>query len=216
VNHRFNLKRYSPLLLTILAFALIYAVGKSYPEENIKLILRNVGVFGPLVFIFLTLITYIIAPLSGSPLLFIGFYLFGQQVVVYSVIAAFISSIINFWISRYWGRSIAEKLTGRVELHKVDKFTQSYGLLTLFLLRVFQSGIHDFVSYAAGLTKMKFSHYFLVSTAGMVPGTLLWYILASKVNNPVVFVILNFSLIFFFSFTFLVGSFFLKKMKRKR
>lgn len=126
---------------TLLIFAAIFLVSRSIPQENIRFFMAGLGILGPVVFVFLMMLTYIIAPVSASPLLFAGFYLFGRDVVIYSVAAAFISSIINFWIAKIWGRSPVEKFVGRKNIERLDKVTVDYGLQALFLIRVFQGGL---------------------------------------------------------------------------
>lgn len=208
-------KKLIPLIITIILFGVIYLIGKSISEENIRQIINNAGPMGPVVFILLMLLTYILAPLSGTPVLFIGFYAFGQNVIFYASVAAFFASITNFWISRIWGRSIVKKLIGKEEVHKVDKFTQNYGLLALFISRIFLKGFHDIISYAAGLTSIKFSRYLLVSTIGMIPGVSIWYILASFIDDPVSFTIVTIFEIFIFSLLFSIGSLIIKKYNKK-
>lgn len=207
-------KRLIPLIVTILLFGIIYLIGKSIPEESIRQLINKAGPMGPVVFILFMLLTYIFAPLSGTPVLFVGFYAFGKNVIFFASIAAFIASITNFWIARIWGRSIIEKLIGKDEIHKVDKFTQNYGLLALFISRIFLKGYHDIISYAAGLTSIKFSRYLIISTIGMIPGVSVWYFLASLVDDPVSFTIITIVEIFIFALLFGIGSLIIKKYKK--
>lgn len=184
-------KSYLPFLIGGIIILTIVFIGIRFPEETIKEVIRNAGPFGIVVFIFLTWLTYVIAPISGSPFLFVGFYLFGQTVIFYSFIAAFIASITNFWIARIWGRTLVEKLVGIESLKKVDRLADSYGLQTLFFFRIFLGSFHDAVSYAFGLTKIRFTPYLIISTLGMVPGTFIWYLISLKVNNPLMFTVLS-------------------------
>lgn len=203
------------LLTTFLLFGLIYLVGKTIPEENIRETIDEAGVFGPLVFIFISLLTYIIAPLSGAPILYVGFYAYGQSVIFLTTIAAFLSFNVNFWIARRWGRPVVEKLAGKENTDKISKLVKNYGLATLFLLRVFQGGIHDFVSYAVGLTSMDFRPYITVSSLALVPGTALWYYLSLRVSTPVAFTILNLLLVAASSSVLFLGAFVIGKWKKK-
>lgn len=188
---KLSCKNYLPLLIGGAIILLIVFVGIRFPEETIKEVIRNAGSFGIVVFIFLTWLTYVIAPISGSPFLFVGFYLFGQTVIFYSFIAAFIASITNFWIARIWGKTLVEKLAGTENLKKVDNLASNYGLQTLFFFRIFLGSFHDVISYAFGLTKIRFTPYLITSTLGMVPGTFIWYLISLKVNNPLLFTALS-------------------------
>lgn len=212
---KIRVKRLYPLLFTLFLFILLFLVGRNYPEENIRSLIKSAGPLAPVIFILLMLLTYILAPISGSPLLFAGFYAFGEKVVFLTVVAAFIASVVNFWVARRFGRPLVEKLVGKDSIHKIDKLTANYGLVTLAVFRFFQGGIHDFVSYAAGLTSMRFSSYFLVSTIIMIPGTSLWYLLASQVGTPAEFTILSFLQATVLSTIFILGSLAIRRWKKR-
>ena len=184
-------KGYVPLIIIVVLFLVFYLIGTNIPEQTIREVIKNAGPLGPVVLIFLIWTTNVIAPLGATPFLFAGFYLYGQAVVIYGSAAAVIASVTNFWIARIWGRSIVEKLAGIDSLEKIDSLTSNYGLQALFICRVLLSQFHDIISYAFGLTKLKFLPYFIVSTLGTIPGTILWYYLSTKLNNPLAFTALT-------------------------
>lgn len=176
-----------PLLFTFVAFAVMALVGAKVPESSIRSMMERAGSWGVVLLIFFLWITNVIAPLGGSPILFAGFYLYGQISVFYAFIAAVIASITNFLIGRVWGRKVVEKLAGIDGLNKIDELTKDYGLQTLFVFRLFMKEFHDVISYAFGLTNLKFSQYFIVSTLGMIPATVVWYLISLKVNSAIAF-----------------------------
>lgn len=202
------------LLTTTFLLVLFYLLSSKIPEENIRLALNRVGLWAPLVFIFLTLLTEILAPLSSMPLIFAGFYAFGTNVVFLMMFAALCSYIINFWIARRWGRKLVVKFVGHKNIGKIDKLTKSYGLATLLFLRIFQGGIGDFVSYAAGLTSLQFFPYLGVSIIVAIPKTILWYLLARQVETPLTFTLLTLIMVVVFSAAFILLTLFSRKRKR--
>lgn len=208
-------KKLIPLVITILLFGIIYFAGRNIPQEHIRNLINEAGPMAPIVFILLSLLTYIIAPLSGTPVLFVGYYAFGQNVVFYAAIAAFIASITNFWIARRFGRSFVEKMVGKNQMHRVDAFTQNYGLFALFISRIFLKGLHDVVSYTAGLTSVPFLRYLIVSTAGGIPGVMIWYFLSTLVDDPTSFTLLTIAEVFFLFCIFAIGSFIVRVHKKE-
>lgn len=209
-----NKKSYLPLIITGLLFLLIYFLGLKIPGETIKNIVENAGIFGPVVIILLIWITNVFAPLGAAPFLFAGFYLYGQTIIVYAVFAALLSAISNFWIARVWGKSLVIKLLGSESLKKIDHLTDNYGYLTLFMIRIFLGGFHDVISYVFGLTKIKFVPYFIFSFLGMIPGTLLWYYLSSKIQNPLIFTILTLGIGYLLLSLYITGLKIFKKEKQ--
>ena len=202
------------LLLVIIALVLIYFLSAAVPKEALQETLEGLGILGPLVLGLILLVTYILAPLNGTPFLLVGFYLYGSNIVFFSSIAAWGSSIINFWIARRWGRPLVKKMVGIKNINRIDKLTINYGFLAIFSLRVLTGALQDFVSYAAGLTTIKFTRYFLATSLGMIPGTFLWYRLTLKANNPVQFVLLTFALISIFAAIFFLSQIISKKVKK--
>ena len=202
------------LFLIVFSLVLIYFLSAAVPKEALQETLEGLGILGPLVLGLILLVTYILAPLNGTPFLLVGFYLYGSNIVFFSSIAAWVSSIINFWISRRWGRPLVEKMVGIKDINRIDKLTINYGFLAIFFLRVLTGALQDFVSYAAGLTPMKFSRYLLASTLGMIPGTFLWYRLTLKANSPLQFVLLTFVLISIFAAIFFLSQKISKKLQK--
>lgn len=180
-------RNYLPILFIGLTFLTMIMIGSRISETTIRSVIEKAGPWGVVLLIFCFWITNVIAPLSGSPFLFAGFYLYGQMSVFYAFIAAIIASVTNFWIGRIWGRRVVEKLAGIDALEKIDNISKNYGLQTLFVFRLFMKEFHDVISYAFGLTNLKFSCYFVVSTLGMIPATIVWYLIALKITNAVSF-----------------------------
>lgn len=214
--NRKNHFKFIPLLSFIILFGLIFLLGRNIPDEKLRELISNFGIFGPIVFILIVIIGHVIAPLSGSPILFAGFYAFGRNVAFYYAIGALSSSIFNYWIAKRWGRVLVEKFIGKENIHKVDKLTQNYGLLMLFFLRVFQVGIYEYVSYAAGLTAIKFTPYLITSTLGSIPGFIILYFLTSYIDNPVNFILLNILLAYILALIFVVGVLIIKYRKSSK
>ncbi len=131
--------------------------------------IEGLGVFGPVAFVLYVVLSHVFAPLSASPLAVVSVPLFGYaKTLVYLMLGGFISSIINFYISKLYGRELVTKLVGKKSMKKVDEFTKVNGIPVLFLGRVIGSPFFDLISYAAGLTSMPFVVYYVTTVVGMV------------------------------------------------
>src|SRR3972149_12031809 len=106
------------LLITLISAGLIY-IQNRIGLEKIRGIIIQAGFWGPLVYILLHLLTHIVAPLQGTPIMFIGFAVFGKWTIIYTYIVALISSATNFWIARKLGRDIVIKLVGKEGMVKI-------------------------------------------------------------------------------------------------
>jgi uncharacterized membrane protein YdjX (TVP38/TMEM64 family) len=209
-------KRTAFLYLAVLVVTslLIFLLGQRISGEKITSFVKGVGVWAPLVYILLIVSTQIIAPLSGTPIIFAGYELFGDRLQLYDYFAVIISGIANFWIARRFGRDLVLKMVGKKEMGKVDSFVEDYGVKTLIFLRVFQGHLHDFISYAYGLTKMSFYPYFTITVLGRIPWLLFWqFFVFPRVDN-----VTEFTLWYLLTLVplFIVSWLFLKYDRRKK
>lgn len=209
---KINKRDYLAILSIIAVFTAMLLIGYLIPEQSLRTAIEKAGPWGVIILIFSLWITNVIAPLSGSPFLFAGFYSYGQMSVIYAFIAAVIASITNFWIARIWGRNLVIKLAGEKNLEKIDNLTKDYGLQTLFVFRLFLKEFHDVISYAFGLTNIKFKSYFLTSTLGMIPATFIWYLISLKIRDPFTFTTVS----WLFAYFSLAAYFVWIKMKKRK
>jgi uncharacterized membrane protein YdjX (TVP38/TMEM64 family) len=165
----------------------LFVLSQLLPESSVRELVASLGNWGPVLLIALLLVTNVIAPLTSTPIVLAGFYSYGTGIVVCAATASWISYTMNFWLARKFGRPIVQRLVGAANMRRVDSFAHNYGWWTLLILRVFESEFNKFISYAAGLTSMRFANYLIVSTLGMIPGVAFWYWLASFTDNPLVF-----------------------------
>ena len=204
------------VLVTVLLFVILFLLSQLIPQETLRTLIDRAGAFGPAVVILLALTAYIIAPLSSSPIILVGYYAYGQDVIWLISLAALISFATNFFIARRFGRTLAERFAGPENLKKVDRLAGRYGLFILFFLRIFQGAIHDVISYAAGLTSMKFSAYFIVSAVALVPHALIWYYFSLRADDPVSFIALTALITFLLSMVFIFFAWVGIKMRARK
>lgn len=185
-----------PICITALLFLVFIGVGFLIPKDVVISFVESTGPFGPVVLVALFWLANFFAPLSGSPFLFAGYYFYGQTVVVYATIASIIASITNFLVAKKWGRPLVVKLAGSEALASADKFVNHKSIWMVFVIRVLTREAHDVISYAFGLTPLKFSHYFVYSTLGLVTASLIWYLVVSWVKNAFMFTIVSWILFY--------------------
>lgn len=155
------------VLLALLFVAVIYALMalalRAVGLENAQNFIRRTGVWAPLIFVVLCSLSLIIAPLSGSSIFVAGGALFGRETgYILSFIATVIGCSTNYWISRKLGRGVASRFIGKNNLDELDNFIKRlkahHGILYMILIMPLSQ---DIVSYAVGLTKIKYSHFLI-------------------------------------------------------
>lgn len=206
-------KNLAYLVLFVVACILIYFLSKKIQVQEVVVVVRKAGVWGPVILILLLASTFIFAPLSSTPFFIAGYLLFDKNIQIFNYLAAMLAAGVNFWIARLWGRQIVIKMTGEKNMEKVDRLVVNSGLKSLIFLRVFQLQMHDVISYTSGLTKINFWPYFLVSVLAPIPWTALWYfVIFNRINNLAEFLVwFNLSYLPFWAISFLLVIWWKKK-----
>lgn len=185
------------VVLLIVVVVIVIVVEKTGLFDELQRIVEGAGVWAPLVYIGLKALTFVVAPLSGVSLKISGGVLFGlRDGTVYTLVGDLIGGSINFWLARSLGRTVVSRLVGQKRMERVDTFSyQIGGWRALLFARVFLSAVYDFVSYAAGLTQLRFRDYLIVSVTGGLVSTVFWTAFgASLTKDPVVFVLVSVAL----------------------
>jgi uncharacterized membrane protein YdjX (TVP38/TMEM64 family) len=155
------------ILIALLFIAAIYALMalalRAIGLENAQNFIKRTGAWAPLIFIALCSLSLIVAPFSGSSLFVAGGALFGKETgFVLSYVATLIGCSTNYWISRKLGREVASRLIGRKNLDELDGFMNRLkSQQSIFYIILIMPLSQDIVSYAVGLTKIKYSHFLI-------------------------------------------------------
>lgn len=179
-----------PLLAAIIISLILQVTILSNPQK-VTTWLSQFGPFVILVYAVLQAITVIIAPIGGFFLQVAMIALFKPAValsIIYLVVTPLY--LVNFYIARKYGKPLVSKIIGKTALERVDHLSKDAGVITLVILKVFQAGIFDYLSYAVGLTRIPFKTFAAVNIFGGIPGTMVSYFVLTKTDNLTVGIIL--------------------------
>ncbi|MDD2587056.1 MAG: TVP38/TMEM64 family protein [Syntrophomonadaceae bacterium] len=133
------------------------------------------GIWAPVVSFLLMVLQSVIAPLPAFIITFANAGLFGWvKGAVLSWSSAMAGAALCFYIAKFLGREAVEKLTSRTALEKVDQFFKQYGSYAILIARLLPFISFDIVSYAAGLTSMRFWPFFIATGIGQLPATIVY------------------------------------------
>lgn len=171
------------LLLTLIVAAIVSiklsGLDEYLDQERLRALIASYGAWGPVVY----MLIYSIAPslmLPGFPITVVGGMLFGPVGgTVYTSIGATIGASIAFLIARYMGRGWVEAmLKGRGR--ELDSEVERQGWKVVAFTRLIPLFPFNLLNYAFGLTRIKFSHYFLASFLFMLPGIIAYVVFSSS------------------------------------
>lgn len=157
-------------VIVILIISMVVVERLGGPTKLAELVGRA-GAWAPVAFILAKALTYVIAPLSGTPVKIIAGTLFGFfPGLIYATLGDLLGASINFWIARVFGRKAVYKLFSKKSVQKIDGYIAHIETWkTLLVARVALSSFYDFISYAVGLSKMRYKTFFLVTLIGGIP-----------------------------------------------
>ena len=186
-----------------------FAVFQNVDVADVKTYLLSFGMWAPVVSFLLMIFQSVVAPLPAFLITFANAGLFGWiPGAILSWSSAMAGAALCFFIAKYFGREVVEKLTSKAALNSVDGFFNRYGKYAILIARLLPFISFDIVSYAAGLTSMKFWPFFWATGLGQLPATLIYsYVGGMLTGGAKTFVT---GLLILFSLTVIV--FMVKKM----
>jgi len=156
-------------------FAGIFDLFESLDIEKIKAYILSFGVLAPLISFLLMVFQAVIAPLPAFLVTFANAALFGWVWgAALSWFSAMVGALLCFYIAKFLGRDVVEKLTSKMALESVDAFFEKHGVYAILIARLLPFISFDVVSYAAGLTSMRLSSFLVATGIGQLPATLVY------------------------------------------
>nr|WP_318799201.1 VTT domain-containing protein [Clostridium sp. A1-XYC3] len=137
--------------------------------------LRSYGKLAIVVSFTLMVLQSIAAPIPAFLITLSNAAIFGWwQGAILSWSSAMVGAALCFFIARVLGRDAVEKLTSKGAMESIDVFFERYGKFAILICRLLPFVSFDFVSYAAGLTNMRFWAFFIATGLGQLPATIVY------------------------------------------
>ena len=180
------------LSFVILAFCawLIWDVTTKGPltsllsdREKLTNLVKNAGIFGPLLYIVLQITQTIAAPIPGQFVGAIGGLLFGWWGILWTVIGSAIGFFIVFTLARKFGRPLIEKLVRKEHLDKFDFIAGKKAPLILFSIFVLPGFPDDIVCYVAGFTEIPIKQLMAMIVVGRLPAVVVTNIFGDSLGH---------------------------------
>ncbi len=196
------------LVIAILGIYL-FVPGVKVNVNQALFILRNVdvdlardyilgfGIWAPIVSFLLMILQSVAAPLPAFIITFANAGLFGWiKGAMLSWASAMAGAALCFYIARFFGRTVTEKLTSKYALESIDEFFERYGEYAILVARLLPFVSFDIVSYGAGLTSMSFWKFFIATGIGQLPATLVYSYIGGMLTGTTRMVVTGLLLLF--------------------
>lgn len=147
-----------------------WEVLTSGDEERTKDWVAQFGWFGPVVII-LTMIFQMFLLVIPTPVVMVVTILAYGPVIgsIILFIAIFLASSLGYFIGRYFGPVIVEKLIGYKTEKKISDFIEDYGFWTVIVIRLSPFLSNDAISFVGGVLKMGYWKFIGATMIGISP-----------------------------------------------
>ena len=143
--------------------------------DDMHAFIAQYGPWAMLVSSLLMIFQSIAAPLPAFFITLTNANLFGWwQGCILSWVSSMAGAVLCFYIARILGRDVVERICTRNALTQIDGFFDKYGKKSILVARLLPFISFDLVSYAAGLTSMKFWGFFLATGLGQLPACIVY------------------------------------------
>jgi uncharacterized membrane protein YdjX (TVP38/TMEM64 family) len=164
----------------------------------IKEYLLSFGVWAPIVSALLMIFSVVVTPFPAFVITFANGLVFGALwggLLTWT--SALAGAALCFYMARILGKPVVERFVGRKALDWTDQFIERYGIHSILLARVIPIVSYGIVSYAAGLTSMRFVIYLIGTAIGQTPATILYSYLGEHAAGSI--------MILFWAFVVVIG-----------
>lgn len=184
-----KIKKMKTFIIMLFFTFLIYFVYlhknqiKNVDIDMIKNYIISYGSFSAIVFILMYSLKPIVFIIPASLLSIMAANIYGPFIgFLLSMISCFFAGTLAFFLSRMLGKDFIEKLLKGKAL-KLDNDIEKHGFIIMLLMRLSFVFPYDALSYAGGLTKMKYSDFILGTLLGVIPEMITYSLLGSNFGN---------------------------------
>ncbi|MEG1886984.1 MAG: VTT domain-containing protein [Oscillospiraceae bacterium] len=144
-----------------------------YPEQ-FRDFIQSKGIFGIFIFIGIQIIQIVFAFIPGEIIEVGAGYAFGAWPgLLLCLIGVLIATMPIFFLTRKFGSRLATIFMNPEHFNHLKFLNSEQQLMTFFFVIYFIPGTpKDLITYLAGLTKIKASTFFILSTLGRIPSIL--------------------------------------------
>ena len=183
------------LLAAAVLFGLIYLLSSGFRSEvhqalgilgrgdiaGLRDYILSYGFLAPVASCFLMVLQALVAPVPSFLITFANGLAFGVfWGWMLSLFGHVLAAAVCFGISRSLGRVPVEVLVGKTGLESADRWFATWGIYAVFVARLIPGIAFDVISYAAGLTRMRFRNFITATTLGIFPQTFLYSFLGRQ------------------------------------
>lgn len=176
------------VIVIIIALVFIFKSGKGIKQfsdlDSLIVFIKERGKYAILVFLLIFALKPLVMVIPSTIMTITAGILFGPFYgFILSLTGIFISGTLAFALSRFLGKDFVNRiLKGKVV--SLNKNLNENGFKVLLLLRLPPVLPYDPVSYACGLSEIKYFDFITASVIGVMPETFCYSVIGENFRNP--------------------------------
>ncbi|APS40516.1 Uncharacterized membrane protein YdjX, TVP38/TMEM64 family, SNARE-associated domain [Salegentibacter agarivorans] len=150
-----------------------WEVLTSNDNQRIKAWVSNFGWIGPLVLIIAMIAQMFLLVIPSVALMIVSILAYGPvwgSLIVFTAI--FCASSVGYFIGRYFGPVIVQKLLGPKTENKISDFLDDYGFWAVIVTRINPFLSNDAISFVGGILKIGYWKFIGATLLGITPLTI--------------------------------------------
>lgn len=139
-------------------------------EQRTRVWVAQFGLWGPVIIIAAMILQMFLLVIPTPVLMVVAILAYGPvwgSLIL--LVAIFSASSIGYFIGRYFGPVIVEKLIGTRSNKKISAFIDDYGFWAVIVARISPFLSNDAISFVAGILKMGYWRFIAATFAGITP-----------------------------------------------
>lgn len=168
-------------------------------QQAVTIYLGEHRAAAPLIVIGARFVSNVIAPLPGSPTAFASIAMLPWwQAFLYNFLGVQLGSILSFFIARRFRELAVARFAQLQRVHEwQERVSQRQQFAAFLALRFLSIFAYDFVSYAAGLSKLPFRTFLAASVLVDVPVMFLFFYFGAVAYRYGIVIMVGFALLLF-------------------
>jgi uncharacterized membrane protein YdjX (TVP38/TMEM64 family) len=161
-----------------------WEVLTSNDEQRIEEWVSNFGWLGPVVLILAMIVQMFLLVIPSVALMIVSILAYGPVgggLIVFAAI--FCASSVGYFIGRYFGPVIVEKLIGQKSEKKISDFLDDYGFWAVIVTRINPFLSNDAISFVGGILKMGYWKFIGATLVGIAPLTIFIAIIGDSTDQ---------------------------------
>lgn len=172
------------LIFLLFGGTLICAIFLLLNKNLLLSITVESGPFGIFILGLVTFTGQVIIPINSAPIMLVSTLIYGPiATALMHYISSLLSATVAYFISKRYGRKIIYKFVGQKALREIDEISNFTGEKMLWMFRLLGFSLFEFVSYAFGLSNIKFKTYIKITAIGIIPWNIVTYLIIRHIEK---------------------------------